>query len=102
MHGSRNRRHIPSPNAHFDERQRLVWKRLEEIKIGDYLAVQRGAGVYGNRIDIGRTAPTLPDTMTPDLAEWLGMIVAGGHGGHEGWRNYLPQKILKSWIASLN
>lgn len=71
------------PMLVFDERQGLVWKRLEEIKIGDYLAVQRGAGIYGNRTDIGRTSPALPDTMTPDLAEWLGMIVAGGHGGHE-------------------
>lgn len=76
----------------------LVWKKLEELEVGDYMAVQRGAGIYGSSTDLSKyqvagvkryelsnrklsmNFPTLPSKMTPDLAEWLGMFVAEGYG----------------------
>lgn len=75
----------------------FVWKKLEDLEVGDYMVVQRGAQVYGNDIDLSDAQavaikrfetssrpwninlPTLPSVMTADFAEWLGMFVAEGH-----------------------
>ncbi len=68
----------------------LVWRELADLKVGDNMVVQRGQRVFGSTIDlsyaihdkISREADiTLPDTMTPELAEFIGMIVAEAYFG---------------------
>lgn len=94
----------------------LVWKRLDEVEIGDYMAVQRGAGIYGNKTDLScyqvkgvrryemskrkdvMIFPKLPSVMTPDLAEWLGMVVAEGHIGESIQFTQKDERILNRFV----
>ena len=88
----------------------LVWKRLDQVEVGDYMAVQRGAKIYGNKTNISfaqahgvcryesanaAKMPTLPNKMTPDLAEWVAMVVAEGHFHIKGNRVTFTQKDQK-------
>lgn len=73
----------------LDDTNTLVWRRLGDLQIGDRLCVatkelhRKGPlkldaapafhDYYGNEKMIN-----LPDTMTPDLAYWLGLVVSGG------------------------
>ncbi|MBN2470841.1 MAG: replicative DNA helicase, partial [Anaerolineae bacterium] len=63
------------------------WKRLQDLQVGDYVAVQRHAPVFGEQNTIqefefyksGFTAkPDLPDEMTPELAYFLGLLTGDG------------------------
>lgn len=77
------------------------WKRLDEIKVGDFMVGQRNQQVYGSKVDLSYAvnvaterykaiarksqahSVTLPSTMTPELAEWLGMFIAEGYCGEK-------------------
>ena len=60
----------------------LKWKRLGELRKGDYVALYRGANSFGSN----RTLPSvdgynLPQSATildEDMAYWLGLLVADG------------------------
>jgi hypothetical protein len=65
--------------------KRLTWKRTDEIKVGDYVAIPRGMNLFGQQIDLG--CPTqnvgnqqclIPNKMTTDLAYLLGLLVGDG------------------------
>lgn len=66
-----------------------VWKRIEDLQIGDYLAVQRHEALWGNetslphseyKLDNWRNThrPNIPETLTPDFAYYLGMLIGDG------------------------
>lgn len=68
----------------------LVWKRIPELEIGDFVAIHRGTEMWGME---GAELPTvttsaphgsqkavnLPTHMTEQLALFLGMLTADGH-----------------------
>lgn len=83
-----------------------VWKRADEVKIGDRIAISRGADLWGNCIDISGFVPlsksyrplTIPKELTPALAELLGSIIADAdidrnqvriHNGRDG----IPERL---------
>ena len=63
-----------------------VWRRLDELGVGDWLVLQKGQNLWGE--DVPLAAPTgrdrraragrLPERMTPQLARWLGYMTAEG------------------------
>ena len=66
----------------------LAWKRIDEIKEGDYVAIPRGMHLFGSETYLGyaQASPSnhkpntrLPNEMTEDLAYFLGLLT--GEGG---------------------
>ena len=69
---------------------RAEWVRLENLKIGDYVALQRSQQMFGNQIELPvfdyrgsasrgqNKGLTLPTEMNEELARLLGYIVAEG------------------------
>ncbi len=64
----------------------LVWKRLDQLQLGDWVVLQKGQNVWGQDVALDWQAPDnkrarsirVPETMTPELARWLGYLVAEG------------------------
>src|SRR5258706_2974206 len=60
-----------------------VWRRHDELKIGDWVVLQRGQSLWGEDVRIA-WAPRLanrmrvPERMSPELARWLGYLLAEG------------------------
>ncbi len=63
------------------------WKTLGELRPGDYVALAPGADLWGEetRLHFERPQPygsqksyRLPETLTPDLAYWLGLLTGDG------------------------
>ena len=64
------------------------WKAASLIKKGDYVAISRGPGLFGNRTDISDFKPSrikgntkkisFPSEMTSQLAQFLGLLTADG------------------------
>jgi len=64
------------------------WKAASLIKKGDHVAISRGPGLFGNKIDIADFKPSkikayhrkisCPRKMTPQLAQFLGLLTADG------------------------
>ena len=64
------------------------WKAASLIKKGDYVAISRGPALLGNKIDISNFKPSnikayhrkisFPSKMTPQLAQFLGLLTADG------------------------
>lgn len=90
------------PMLTLSEDGKHVWKNLDEIKLGDFIVGQRGNRIYGSSVGLSAAvqaasrrqieskradamgAITLPSSMTPELAEWLAMVVAEGYCGDKG------------------
>jgi hypothetical protein len=61
-----------------------VWRRHDELRVGDWLVLQRGQDLWGHDVALptppprdGRARPaTLPSTMSPELGRWLGYLVS--------------------------
>lgn len=64
----------------------LVWKRHDELQIGDWVALQKGQNLWGQDVVFQWTAKRpkhalpiqVPEKMTPGLARWLGYLIAEG------------------------
>ncbi len=64
------------------------WKPASLIKKGDYVAISREPGLFGNRIDLFDFRPSkikayhrkisFPSKITPQLAQFLGLLTADG------------------------
>jgi predicted Ser/Thr protein kinase len=62
------------------------WRRHDELQIGDWLVLQKGQNLWGPdapiewqpRRDRRARVARLPELMTPELARWLGYMVAEG------------------------
>jgi predicted Ser/Thr protein kinase len=69
-----------------------VWKRHDELQIGDWVALQKGQNLWGQDVTIdwqgNRPRHALPirvpERMTPDLARWLGYLLAEGDARPDG------------------
>ena len=63
-----------------------VWKRHDELQVGDYVVLQKGQNLWGQDVALQwqserpKHALTIqvPERMTPELARWLGYLVAEG------------------------
>ncbi len=69
-----------------------VWQRLDELQVGDWTVMQKGQNLWGQDVKIEwkqvvrkqvRTI-RVPESMTPELARWLGYLVAEGSTDKEG------------------
>jgi stage III sporulation protein SpoIIIAA/intein/homing endonuclease len=75
------------PVLALSERGELVFRRLDELQIGDYVAIQRGQHLFGQETRLPSFDFTprtnaldgrLPSELTEDLARFLGFLVAEG------------------------
>jgi len=63
----------------------LVWKRLDQMQNGDWVVLQKGQNLWGQDIQFDWQASQpnpqqihIPEHMTPQLARWLGYLIAEG------------------------
>lgn len=69
-----------------------VWRRHDELAIGDWVVVQKGQNLWGQDVPITwrserryrMRAIHVPERMTPDLARWLGYLIAEGDARPDG------------------
>ena len=69
-----------------DEHGAQVWRRHDELCVGDWVVLQKGQNLWGADVAIDwvtrrdRRAHTIrvPARMSPDLARWLGYLTAEG------------------------
>ncbi len=69
-----------------------VWRRLDELQVGDWVVMQKGQNLWGQdvKIDWQPKRPVLasrikmPERMTPGLARWLGYLTAEGDAQSNG------------------
>jgi predicted Ser/Thr protein kinase/intein/homing endonuclease len=62
-----------------------VWRRHDELKVGDWVVMQKGQNLWGQDVEITWKQPQtqaqvirVPERMTPGLARWLGYLIAEG------------------------
>jgi len=93
----------------------LVWKTLEEIKVGDTVAMQYGAELWaGEPADLrgitvarphgNQKIGTLPEEMSTELAFLLGAYASEGHTNRSNWTvvitNSVPavlERVGRAW-----
>ncbi len=64
----------------------LVWRRHDELQVGDWVVLQKGQNLWGQDVTFSwqPEKPQLvyrmqvPERMTPELARWLGYLIAEG------------------------
>ncbi len=64
----------------------LVWRRHDELQVGDWVVLQKGQNLWGQDVTLAwkPAKPQLayrmqiPARMTPELARWLGYLIAEG------------------------
>jgi predicted Ser/Thr protein kinase len=69
-----------------------VWKRHDELQVGDWVALQKGQNLWGQDVTIDWRSDRprhalpirVPERMTPELARWLGYLLAEGDARPDG------------------
>jgi predicted Ser/Thr protein kinase len=82
-----------------DEQGAQVWRRHDELRVGDWLVLQKGQNLWGEDVPFaapagrdGRArAAALPERMTPELARWLGYLAAEGDTQADGLIRFANQ-----------
>jgi len=70
----------------------LVWRRHDELQVGDWVVLQKGQNLWGQDVTFSwqPAKPQLvyrmqvPERMTPELARWLGYLIAEGDVCQDG------------------
>jgi predicted Ser/Thr protein kinase len=70
----------------------IVWRRHDQLEVGDWVVLQKGQNVWGNDVSFSwqpsRSALAhrlmAPKQMSPELARWLGYMVAEGDTRPDG------------------
>ncbi|GCE13920.1 LAGLIDADG family homing endonuclease [Tengunoibacter tsumagoiensis] len=70
----------------------IVWKRHDELQVGDWAVLQKGQNMWGQDVVFnwqpGTSQPaqsiSMPEQMTPELARWLGYLIAHGDVSPDG------------------
>ncbi len=88
----------------------LVWKRHDELQIGDWVVLQKGQNLWGQDVALQwqsqrpKHAQTIrvPERMTPKLARWLGYLIAEGDARPDGTLRFTNvEDELRTDYASL-
>ncbi|MFZ5933021.1 MAG: LAGLIDADG family homing endonuclease [Patescibacteria group bacterium] len=91
------------------------WKKMKQIKVGDYVAIQRHGAVWGNKTSLppfkfkvrtNAVAPIYPQKIDEDMAYCLGLLVGDGgltDFGHINLTTADPEikKNFENWISRL-
>lgn len=91
------------------------WKNMEQIKVGDYVAIQRHGAIWGNntsllpfkfRINTNAVVPIFPKKIDKNMAYCLGLLVGDGGLTDFGHVNLTTadseiKKNFENWISSL-
>ncbi len=59
----------------------VVWTKIGKLQPGSSVALARGSRIFGESAAVPESfyaLPRQPRTMTPELASWLGLFIAGG------------------------
>jgi len=79
-----------------------VWKKIGELRPGDYVALVCGSRVFGRSATLPESfypLPRQPRTMTPELAYWLGLLTAEGRvTPDETWFVNAPQALIARFV----
>ncbi|HZS75709.1 MAG TPA: LAGLIDADG family homing endonuclease [Ktedonobacteraceae bacterium] len=87
-----------------------IWKRHDQLEVGDWVVLQKGQNLWGQdvRFDWQSTRPEhaltirIPERMTPELARWLGYLIAEGDVRPDGTVRFSNhEEELRSDYASL-
>jgi predicted Ser/Thr protein kinase/intein/homing endonuclease len=80
-----------------------AWKKIGELEPDDYIALARGSEVFGQSATLPDSAfplPKQPRQMTPDLAYWLGLLVAEGSiTTYETWFSNQSLTLIERYVA---
>jgi len=78
------------------------WTKIGDLRSGDYVALARGSRVFGQSAVLTESfypLPRQPRTMTPDLAYWLGLLIAEGSVTHrETWFTNASQALITRFV----
>jgi DNA polymerase-1 len=73
----------------LDNEGNYIWQRIGDLRVGDHVALSRGAMLFGHdellNVSYQRRHDRklqLPERLSPDLARFLGYFVAEGHVSH--------------------
>lgn len=75
------------------EKQKYDWYKTEDLKEGDYVALQYGMEIWGNNDDVSDFNPSTfkitnkfkPSKITKEIAYFLGLFIAKGSTYKKGW-----------------
>jgi predicted Ser/Thr protein kinase len=80
----------------------LAWTKIGELHPGDYVALARGSHIFGQSTALPESfypLPRQPRTMTPELAYWLGLLMAEGSvTPYETWFVNSNQALIQKFI----
>ncbi|MGB8346498.1 MAG: LAGLIDADG family homing endonuclease [Ktedonobacteraceae bacterium] len=80
----------------------LTWTKIGDLKAGEYVALARGSRVFGQSAALPESfypLPRQPRTMTPDLAYWLGLLMAEGSvTPYETWFTNGSQPLIQRFV----
>ena len=62
----------------LDDQGNQVRKLVKDIVEGDIVLVAKGSSIFGNNLSVFKGAKCIPNKLTKELAEWLGLFVADG------------------------
>ncbi|HEU5374594.1 MAG TPA: LAGLIDADG family homing endonuclease [Ktedonobacteraceae bacterium] len=80
-----------------------VWTKIGELRTGNYVALARGSRIFhGESAMLPESfypLPRQPRTMTPDLAYWLGLLMAEGSvTPYETWFVNSSQNLISRFV----
>jgi len=92
-----------------DESGVQIWRRHDELRLGDWVVLQKGQNVWGQDVQFAheskrdrRAHPIrVPARMTPDLARWLGYFAAEGDTQANGTIRFtnIDQEVRDDYCA---
>lgn len=87
----------------LDAQGNQVRKLVKDIVEGDVVLVAKGSNIFGSNLSIFQGANLLPNKMTNQLAEWLGLFVADGclYKKNKGFRFLKRHKDVVERFAEL-
>jgi predicted Ser/Thr protein kinase len=78
----------------------LVWRRHDELQVGDWVVLQKGQNLWGQDVALQWQSQRpkhalsiqIPEQMTPELARWLGYLIAEGDARPDGTLRFTNQE----------
>ena len=78
------------------------WTKIGDLQPGSYVALARGSRVFGQSATLPKSfypLPRQPRVMNPDLAYWLGLLIAEGSvTPYETWFTNASQTLINRFV----